>query len=61
MDVPVDGIVLRGCSGVEANESAMTGESDDLKKDDFDSCLAKKIEKEAKNKDKQKNFKSHDV
>lgn len=32
MDVPVDGIVLKGSSGIEANESAMTGESDDLKK-----------------------------
>lgn len=45
MDVPVDGIVLKGSSGIEANESAMTGESDDLKKEDYETCLSKKVEK----------------
>jgi P-type E1-E2 ATPase len=32
MDVPVDGIAIMA-SGVLANESAMTGESDELKKE----------------------------
>ena len=32
MDVPVDGVVIQA-SGVLANESAMTGESDELKKE----------------------------
>ena len=31
MDVPVDGLIIKS-SGVLANESAMTGESDELKK-----------------------------
>lgn len=35
MNVPVDGIMLRG-SGVTINESAMTGESDELKKDSIE-------------------------
>lgn len=40
MDVPVDGIILRS-SGVLANESAMTGESDELKKETLALCLSK--------------------
>jgi magnesium-transporting ATPase (P-type) len=32
MDIPVDGLVIKA-SGLLANESAMTGESDQLKKD----------------------------
>ena len=44
MDIPVDGIVIRS-SGVLANESAMTGESDELKKEPLDVCLEKYREK----------------
>jgi magnesium-transporting ATPase (P-type) len=44
MDVPVDGIVI-SASGVLANESAMTGESDELKKEPFDACMARRREK----------------
>ncbi len=32
MNIPVDGVIINA-SAVTANESAMTGESDDLKKD----------------------------
>ncbi len=35
MNVPVDGVIIRG-SGVQANESAMTGEPDELKKESVD-------------------------
>jgi magnesium-transporting ATPase (P-type) len=44
MDVPVDGIVVKA-TGVMANESAMTGESDELAKDTIDVCLAKLTER----------------
>ena len=44
MDVPVDGLVVRA-SGVMANEAAMTGESDEFKKEPQDMCLKKLIEK----------------
>ena len=37
MNVPVDGIIIKS-SGVMSNESAMTGESDELKKDTFENC-----------------------
>jgi len=46
MDIPVDGLVIK-CSGVMANEAAMTGESDELKKEPFDFCMAKLEEKKA--------------
>ena len=35
MNIPVDGVIIRS-SGVQANEAAMTGESDELKKDSFE-------------------------
>jgi len=35
MNIPVDGVVLDG-AGVSVNESAMTGESDELKKDNME-------------------------
>lgn len=38
MDVPVDGLVIQA-TGVLANESAMTGESDEMKKDTFVACM----------------------
>lgn len=40
MDVPVDGLIVKA-SGIMSNESAMTGESDELKKEALDACLAK--------------------
>ena len=44
MIVPVDGVVVQA-SGVLANESAMTGESDELKKEALSFCLARRKEK----------------
>ena len=44
MDVPVDGLVIRA-SGVLANESAMTGESDELKKEPLEMCVGRLREK----------------
>ena len=44
-NIPVDGIILE-CSGVTCNESAMTGESDELKKDTLENCLLRKDEKD---------------
>ena len=46
MNIPVDGIVLRS-SGVQSNESAMTGEPDELKKENMEVCLHKMEEKNA--------------
>ena len=48
MDIPVDGIVLQA-SGVLADESALTGESDHLPKETVEKCLARKAEHEAEN------------
>lgn len=58
MDVPVDGIILRS-SGVLSNESAMTGESDELKKESYDLCMKKFREKDAELKGKKGG--AHDV
>jgi magnesium-transporting ATPase (P-type) len=38
MNIPVDGVILRA-NGVQCNEAAMTGESDELKKDSLENCL----------------------
>lgn len=46
MNIPVDGIILRS-SGVQCNESAMTGESDELKKENLDNCKSRQEEKDA--------------
>lgn len=46
MNIPVDGIIIRS-SGVQCNEAAMTGESDELKKDSLDHCYAVQQEKDA--------------
>ena len=46
MMVPVDGIVLRG-SGISVNESAMTGEPDELKKDSHEVCKHRQDERDA--------------
>jgi hypothetical protein len=58
MDIPVDGIILAS-SGVLANESAMTGEPDELKKELFETCMAKRREKLAELGDKKGG--SHDI
>ena len=61
MNIPVDGIILNA-KGVTCNEAAMTGESDDLKKDTLESCKLRQEEKDAENayhKDPKKN--PHDI
>jgi len=45
MNIPVDGVVAQAI-GVEADESAMTGESDALPKEVFHKCMARKQEHE---------------
>lgn len=44
MDIPVDGLVVHA-SGVSISEAAMTGESDEMKKDTVDKCVLKRDEK----------------
>jgi magnesium-transporting ATPase (P-type) len=46
MNIPVDGIIIRS-SGVQCNEAAMTGESDELKKDALENCKLREQEKDA--------------
>jgi magnesium-transporting ATPase (P-type) len=46
MDIPVDGIMIHG-SGVQADESAMTGESITLIKENTEKCFQRKDEHEA--------------
>jgi P-type E1-E2 ATPase len=41
MNIPVDGILLWG-SGVMTNESAITGESIELKKESLENCLLRR-------------------
>lgn len=38
MNIPVDGVIVHS-SGVQTNEAAMTGESDELKKESIEMCL----------------------
>ena len=38
MSIPVDGLLIYG-SGILTNEAAMTGESDEQKKESFDHCV----------------------
>lgn len=45
MNIPVDGILIKG-SQVTTDEAAMTGESDKVKKDTIQNCLARREEKE---------------
>lgn len=45
MSVPVDGIVILG-SGVASLEAAVTGESDEMKKDSLEGCKARQEEKD---------------
>ena len=61
MNIPVDGVIIQS-SGVQVNESAMTGESDELKKESLEICKLRKEEKEteyAYHKDTKRN--PHDV
>jgi len=53
MDIPVDGIVIKA-TGVTTNEAAMTGESDEMKKNTLEACLNLKIEKESDFQDKKR-------
>lgn len=46
MNIPVDGIIIKG-SGVTCNESAMTGEPDELKKESIENCHLRREEKES--------------
>jgi len=46
MNIPVDGVIIKS-SGVQCNESAMTGESDELKKDTLENCKLRQQEKDA--------------
>jgi magnesium-transporting ATPase (P-type) len=45
MNIPVDGVLFKA-SGVQCNESAMTGEPDELKKEPLDLCYLRREEKE---------------
>ncbi len=45
MNIPVDGIIIKS-SGVAVNESAMTGESDELKKESIPVCKLRQEEKD---------------
>ena len=45
MNIPVDGVLIWG-SGVLCNESAITGESIELKKESFETCMERKQESE---------------
>ena len=38
MEIPVDGLILTS-SGVLTNEAAMTGESDEMKKESYEHCM----------------------
>jgi len=44
MDIPIDGVIFHA-SGVQVSEAAMTGESDEMKKDSLEKCFLKKDEK----------------
>lgn len=44
MNIPVDGIIYHS-SGVAISEAAMTGESDEMKKDSLEKCFLKREEK----------------
>jgi magnesium-transporting ATPase (P-type) len=44
MDIPVDGIVL-DCNQLNLDESAMTGESDERRKEPYDECMQRREDK----------------
>lgn len=45
MNIPVDGVLIHG-SGVTVTEAAMTGESDELKKENLEVCKLRREEKD---------------
>lgn len=51
MEIPVDGVVLQ-CNQLTTNEAAMTGESDERRKETFETCRARQQEKYAEGFDK---------
>jgi magnesium-transporting ATPase (P-type) len=60
MDIPVDGIMVHG-SGVQCDESAMTGESLHLLKENTEKCFHRKDEHEVDNKVDADNVDPHDI
>jgi P-type E1-E2 ATPase len=61
MYIPVDGILIWG-SGVLCNESAITGESVEIKKESHENCKLRKEERDQeKTYYKDKNDNPHDV
>lgn len=61
MNIPVDGVLIKG-SGVSVTEAAMTGESDELKKESLEHCKMRQEEKDAEyayHKDPKRN--PHDI
>ena len=51
MEIPVDGIVIQ-CNQLTTNEAAMTGESDERRKETYETCRARQQEKYAEGFDK---------
>lgn len=61
MNIPVDGVILK-CSGVMCSEAAMTGESDEMKKEALEICVHRMQEKEEEAKFNPRHIRgSHDV
>jgi magnesium-transporting ATPase (P-type) len=59
MNIPVDGVVIKG-TGILCDESAMTGESDHLPKENYDKCKQRQNEHE-ENVDEKHKKTPHDV
>lgn len=59
MNIPVDGVVIKG-TGILCDESAMTGESDHLPKENYDKCKQRQTEHE-ENVDEKHKKTPHDV
>lgn len=45
MNIPADGVIIKS-AGVTVNESAMTGESREMKKESIDVCFMRREEKD---------------
>lgn len=60
MDIPVDGLVIHA-SGVSISEAAMTGESDEMKKDSDEKCSLKRDEKQQDMQKSNEKPKAHSV
>lgn len=48
MDIPVDGILINSCE-IFTDESAMTGETEPVRKDDYKMCMARMAENQKSN------------